>query len=97
MDRKVSITDDKRRSSLTATEDRPGDAAIHVVPRGEEVDDVSSLENDIVGYDAERMKARALLSEVEEKKLMRRVDWHLMPLCSLMFLLKNMDYQNVRI
>ena len=97
MDLDFSTTDDKRRPSLSVTAEGAENAAGHVVPRGEVVDEISSLESEIVGYDAERMKARALLTETEERRLMRRVDWHLMPLCSLMFLLKNMDYQNVRV
>ncbi|ETI25369.1 hypothetical protein G647_02142 [Cladophialophora carrionii CBS 160.54] len=94
MAEKQGATEDKRRSSLPVVIERPDDTTVHVVRRGEAVEDDTSLESEIVGYDAERMKARSLLSEAEEKKLMRRVDWHLMPLCSIMFLLKNMDYQN---
>jgi hypothetical protein len=95
MAEKQTFTEDKRRSSLPVVVERQDDSTIHVVRRGEEIEDDTSLENEIVGYDAERMRARTLLSEAEEKKLMRRIDWHLMPLCSIMFLLKNMDYQNV--
>ncbi|KAI0197597.1 pantothenate transporter [Astrocystis sublimbata] len=49
----------------------------------------------IQGFDAERMQARTALTAEEEKKLIRRIDWHLMPLCSLMFLFKNLDVDNV--
>ncbi|KAI8623007.1 pantothenate transporter [Xylariaceae sp. FL1651] len=41
------------------------------------------------------MRARTALTAQEEKRLIRRIDWHLMPLCSLMFLFKNLDYTNV--
>jgi hypothetical protein len=51
----------------------------------------------IQGFDAERMRARTALTAEEEKKLIRRIDWHLMPLCSLMFLFKNLDVDNVSI
>jgi len=95
MAEKFSISEAKGHSSIPVVSETQGHTSIHVVPRGEELADDSSLENEIVGYDAERMKARTLLTEAEEKRLMRRVDWHLMPLCSIMFLLKNMDYQNV--
>ncbi|KIX99639.1 uncharacterized protein Z520_04273 [Fonsecaea multimorphosa CBS 102226] len=94
MAEKLSVSNDKGGASIPVVSETQGHNTIHVVPRGEELADDSSLENEIVGYDAERMKARTLLTEAEEKKLMRRVDWHLMPLCSIMFLLKNMDYQN---
>jgi len=50
---------------------------------------------DIHGFDAERMRARTLLTVQEEKKLLRRIDWHIMPLCSIMFMLKNMDADNI--
>ncbi|KAI0970136.1 major facilitator superfamily domain-containing protein [Xylaria arbuscula] len=41
------------------------------------------------------MRARTYLTATEEKKLLRRIDWHLMPLCSIMFLFKNLDVDNV--
>ncbi|KAI0096211.1 major facilitator superfamily domain-containing protein [Nemania sp. FL0031] len=41
------------------------------------------------------MQARTALTAEEERKLIRRIDWHLMPLCSLMFLFKNLDVDNV--
>ncbi|KAI1614974.1 putative pantothenate transporter [Exophiala viscosa] len=67
---------------------------LHYARRGEPVEDASSVDSDIIGFDAEKMKGRSLLTELEEKKLMRRVDWHLMTLCSIMFLLKNIDANN---
>ncbi|KAI1364587.1 pantothenate transporter [Xylaria arbuscula] len=41
------------------------------------------------------MRARTYLTAEEEKNLIRRIDWHLMPLCSIMFLFKNLDVDNV--
>ncbi|KAH8601958.1 major facilitator superfamily domain-containing protein [Bisporella sp. PMI_857] len=49
----------------------------------------------ISGFEAERMRARTLLTSEQEKKLLRRIDWHIMPLCALMFLMKNLDANNV--
>lgn len=66
---------------------------LHLVRRGETVQD-SAISEDIAGYDAERMKARTLLTFQEEKKLLRRIDWHIMPWVSIVFLLKNVDYSN---
>lgn len=63
--------------------------------RGEVVDVKS--DQTIQGFDAERMRARTALTAEEERKLIRRVDWHLMPLCSLMFLFKNLDSDNVSV
>jgi hypothetical protein len=65
----------------------------HYVRRGQVLDD-DAVSEDIVGFDATRMKARTALTYEEEKKLVRRVDWHIMPLVSIMFLLKNLDYAN---
>ncbi|SPO02601.1 uncharacterized protein DNG_05274 [Cephalotrichum gorgonifer] len=49
---------------------------------------------DTTDYDLELMRNRGLLTYEEEKKLLRRVDWHLMLLCALIFLVKNVDANN---
>lgn len=74
--------------------DTTNHAPVHLRPRGEAIGDADS-KDEIVGYDHELMKARTLLSHQEEKKLLRRVDWHLMPLCALIFMVKNIDANNV--
>lgn len=35
------------------------------------------------------------LSSAEEKKLLRRIDWHLLPLMAAMYVIKTIDAQNV--
>lgn len=35
------------------------------------------------------------LTRAEEKKLMRRIDWHLLPLLALLYMIKTVDYINV--
>ncbi|KAK7955692.1 pantothenate transporter [Apiospora aurea] len=45
--------------------------------------------------DDERSRARQLLTPDEGTKLLRRIDWHLMPLCSIIFMSKNLDSDNV--
>jgi hypothetical protein len=65
----------------------------HYVRRGEPLED-DAISEDIAGYDAARMKARTALTFGQEKKLLRRIDWHIMPIVSIMFLLKNIDYSN---
>ncbi|KAJ4366753.1 hypothetical protein N0V95_000082 [Ascochyta clinopodiicola] len=83
----------------------------HYARRGSAVDENTLANNVIDGFEDERMQARTLLTAEEEKKLMRRVDWRLMvgfplsvhylqlirmkTLCSIMFLLKNIDADNV--
>ncbi|KAI0906397.1 major facilitator superfamily domain-containing protein [Ustulina deusta] len=69
-----------------------GDGFYHAA-RGEVFD--AQGDQAIQGFDAERMRARTYLTTAEEKKLIRRIDWHLMPLCSIMFLFKNLDVDNV--
>lgn len=62
--------------------------------RGEDIDDSFSNEH-IDGYDTTRMRDRALLTSDEEKALMRRIDWRIMTICSLLFLMKNLDADNI--
>ncbi|KAI4597141.1 hypothetical protein KJ359_004652 [Pestalotiopsis sp. 9143b] len=59
----------------------------------------SGNETDVVDDDAEESRRRALaaLTPEEERSLLRRIDWHLMPLCSLIFMFKNLDVSNARI
>jgi len=70
-------------------------AHLHYVKRGQEIADDALSTDSIVGYEAERMRARSLLTFEEEKKLLMRIDWHFMPLCAIAFLLKNIDSTNV--
>lgn len=67
---------------------------LHFARRGADIDE-SLSSGDISGIDAERMRARAFLTADEEKKLMRRVDLRIMTLCSLLFLFKNIDSDNI--
>ncbi|VUC22202.1 unnamed protein product [Clonostachys rosea] len=85
---------------LSETGDRNAEASaskpsgLTYARRGEEVDDATVAQG-VDGFDAERMRDRALLTAEEEKKLMRRVDWRIMTVCSLLFLLKNLDSDNI--
>lgn len=56
---------------------------------------VDNSVGDVDGFDAERMRDRALLNADEEKALMRRIDWRLMTVCSIIFLIKNLDSENI--
>jgi len=68
-------------------------STLHFAKRGEVLEDDAFV--GVSGFDAERMRARTLLTAEQEKKLLRRIDWHIMPLCALMFLMKNLDANNV--
>lgn len=70
-------------------------ANLHFVRRGEDLGETSS-QSEIDGYDPELMSGRTLLTAEEEKKLLRKIDWRLMTLCSLIFMFKNLDGNNVR-
>ncbi|KAK7702449.1 hypothetical protein SLS64_009741 [Diaporthe eres] len=67
---------------------------LHFARRGADIDEAIAA-GDISGFDADRMLARASLTAEEERKLMRRVDLRIMTLCSLLFLFKNIDSDNI--
>ncbi|KAJ0110217.1 hypothetical protein J7T55_000649 [Diaporthe amygdali] len=67
---------------------------LHFARRGADIDEAIAT-GDISGFDAERMRARASLTAEEERKLMRKVDLRIMTLCSLLFLFKNIDSDNI--
>jgi hypothetical protein len=71
---------------------------LHLVSRGEALpryDGVSEDQDIIEGYDASLMRDRNALSAAEEKKLLRRIDWRLLPLLAIMYIVKTMDAANV--
>lgn len=72
------------------------DERFHFVERGKEIGESSSSQGSIDGYDPELMSGRNLLTAEEEKKLLRKIDWRLMTLCSIIFMFKNLDSTNVR-
>jgi hypothetical protein len=92
-----SDSDFKSKEAFTTSREAPDVSLghLHYVPRGQEVADDALSTDSIIGYEAEQMRARALLTYDEEKKLLRRIDWHLMPLLAIAFLLKNIDSANV--
>jgi hypothetical protein len=86
----------RKEATSTAREDTEiHNGQLHYVRRGQEITDDTLSTDSIEGYEADQMRARALLTYEEEKKLLRRIDWHMMPLLSIAFLLKNIDYTNV--
>jgi hypothetical protein len=68
---------------------------LHFARRGEALTESSSSQESIDGYDPDLMSGRTLLTAQEEKKLLRKIDWRLMTLCSLIFMFKNLDSNNV--
>ncbi|KAL4807202.1 major facilitator superfamily domain-containing protein [Aspergillus unguis] len=95
-------------TAIVSTDNDTIDAAdndhLHFVRRGENASPYNQEakssceqvpEQSIDGYDPELMAARTLLTAAEEKKLLRRIDWRLMTLCSLIFMFKNLDSNNI--
>lgn len=68
--------------------------ALHYAQRGIEISD-GALSDGIDGFNAQRMRDRTLLSAEEEKKLLRKIDWRIMTICSILFLIKNIDSDNI--
>lgn len=81
------------KNESTAPITQGASETLHFAKRGQLLNGDSLAS--IGGFEAERMQARALLTAEQEKKLLRRIDWHIMPLCALMFLMKNLDATNV--
>jgi hypothetical protein len=85
-------------TDITSTSENGVSNELHFAKRGEAPAEASTSQEDrIEGYDPELMGARTLLTAEEEKKLLRRIDWRLMSLCSLIFMFKNLDSNNVRV
>ncbi|KAK3688677.1 major facilitator superfamily domain-containing protein [Podospora appendiculata] len=73
----------------------PSTGNLHLVTRSDEQPAFNGSRERITGFDAALMGARATLSSVEEKKLLRRIDWHLIPLLAVMYMVKTVDFTNV--
>jgi hypothetical protein len=78
-----------------STSESDNNHELHFARRGEVLAETSSSQESIDGYDPELMNGRTLLTAEEEKKLLRKIDWRLMTLCSLIFMFKNLDSNNV--
>jgi hypothetical protein len=87
--------DKNTTTDVVSTSDSDVDTRLHFARRGQALAEASSSQESIDGYDAELMSGRTLLTTEEEKKLLRKIDWRLMTLCSLMFMFKNLDSTNV--
>ncbi|KAL6699411.1 major facilitator superfamily domain-containing protein [Trichoderma pleuroticola] len=84
---------DEEIQTTTVSIESDESVQVHYAKRGEAISNLPQEET-IDGFRSD-MAGRTLLTAEEEKKLLRRVDWHLMPLCSLIFLFKNLDSDNV--
>ena len=69
-------------------------ATITLAQRGTAVDEDVVDGTEETEEDTNR-RNRTLLSAKEEQALLRRIDWRIMTVCSLLFLLKNIDADNI--
>lgn len=84
-------TDNEAAVHEATTGGEPGVKPRSALLNSEAVDEISGDDHE------QRMKDRALLSAEEERKLLRRVDFRLMILCAIIFMIKNVDSNNVSI
>lgn len=92
--KEVSATPADSTSDSSRDDTRHQPDGLTFARRGEQVDE-SIGSGEVEGYEASRMRDRALLTAEEEKALMRRIDWRMMTICSLLFLMKNLDADNI--
>ena len=79
----------------SSTEEPSREQHFKVVARGDPLSSSDDVQGEITGYDDSLMRARAALSSAEEKKLLKRIDWHLIPLLAIMYMVKTIDASNV--
>lgn len=91
---KVSTAPADSTSDSSRDDTRQPSDGLTLARRGQQINESLSPQ-DVDGYDVSRMRDRALLSAEEEKALMRRIDWRMMTICSLLFLMKNLDADNI--
>ncbi|KAJ4258054.1 hypothetical protein NW762_008194 [Fusarium torreyae] len=88
--------DDKRVADTSSSGGEPPEKNLYsTVARGDNLSSSEDVRDNITGYDNALMKARANLSSQDEKKLLRRIDWHLIPLLAVMYMVKSIDASNV--
>lgn len=95
-EKRVKEPSQSTEAITSAVEENPGLRGLHVVRRQGKLLDGDDFQNEITGFDASHMGARATLSVEEEKRLLRRIDWHLLPLLAVMYMVKTIDASNVR-
>lgn len=70
-------------------------ASTHGADSPQEYDDQSNKLEKGALYESSTSDSRLVLSGAEEKKLLRRIDWRLLPLLAAMYVIKTIDAQNV--
>lgn len=91
----VSLEKGHAPNSSTVPLPTPRGNNLHFVDRAG-VDGPGRFEDGLIsGYNETLMRARVTLSSADENKLLRRIDWHLIPLLAVIYMLKSVDFTNV--
>ena len=79
-----------------ATHEKPAFVALSdsPVPSSDHGSQENKLEKGVF-YDSAASDIGPTLSSADEKKLLRRIDWRLLPLLAAMYVIKTIDAQNV--
>lgn len=80
--------------ALYPSHEKPALVALTDSPSSDHGSRENKLENGAF-YDGAASDISPTLSGAEEKKLLRRIDWRLLPLLAAMYVIKTIDAQNV--
>lgn len=102
-DLRTDMTEHKEASPATAAPPSEQSQSITTKPQDSKSAKITlahrgtAADEDVIGETDEdaNLRNRTLLSAKEEKALLRRIDWRIMTVCSLLFLLKNIDADNI--
>lgn len=92
----TSSTASKDDPTLHSTHEKPALVALtdSSLPGSDHGSQENKLENGVF-YDSAASDISPTLSSADEKKLLRRIDWRLLPLLAAMYVVKTIDAQNV--
>ena len=80
--------------ALYPSHEKPALVALTDSPSSDHGSRENNIENGAF-YDSAASDISPTLSGAEEKKLLRRIDWRLLPLLAAMYVIKTIDAQNV--
>ena len=82
------------RPALYSSHEKPALIALTDSPSSDHGSQENKLESGAF-YDSAASDVSPTLSGADEKKLLRRIDWRLLPLLAAMYVIKTIDAQNV--
>ena len=87
-------TTNNDRPAHWSSHEKPALVALTDSPGSDHGSQENKLENGVL-YDSAAPDVSPTLSGADEKKLLRRIDWRLLPLLAAMYVIKTIDAQNV--